>query len=104
MTLAKAYKQQFGKVTYPFQIYDDNGNITYHEASTGYWVKREYDSNGNQTYLENSYGYWKKRQYDANGKLTYYENSCGYTKGKKQSSCDGKIVEVDGKKYKLKEL
>ena len=125
MTLAKAYKQQFGKVSYPFEIHDSNGNETYYEDSEGYWRKREYDANGNRTYFETSNGFWWKREYDSNGKLTYFEASNGYWSkreynangkltyfetsngvkhGKNQSSCDGKIVEVDGKKYKLKEL
>ena len=42
--------------------------------------------------------------HDSKGNRTYYENSNGYTEGQKQSSCDGKVVEIDGKKYKLKEL
>lgn len=83
MTLAQAYKQLFGKVSYPFIIYDANGNITYHENSSGFWTKCEYNINGN---------------------VTYSEDSAGYIEGKKQSSCDGKVVEIDGKKYKLKEL
>ena len=104
MTLAQAYKKQFGKVSYPFMIYDSNGNGTYYEDSDGYWYTKEYDSKGNMTYFENSNGYWSKHEYDSNGNGTYYEDSDGTIKGKKQSSCDGKIVEIDGKKYKLKEL
>ena len=104
MTLAQAYKQQFGEVSYPFEIFDANGNQTYYEDSDGYWRKREYDAKGNETYYEDSDGYWWKRIYDAKGNETYYENSKGRFKGQKQSSCDGKIVEIDGKKYKLKEL
>ena len=83
MTLAQAYKKQFGKVSYPFMIYD---------------------SKGNETYFENNYGFWSKYEYDSKGNETYFENSYGTIRGKKQSSCDGKIVEIDGKKYKLKEL
>ena len=125
MTLAQAYKKQFGKVSYPFMIYDSKGNITYSESSNGYWYTeesdskgnktyyedsdgywytKEYDSKGNMTYFENSNGYWSKHEYDSNGNGTYYEDSDGTIKGKKQSSCDGKVVEIDGKKYKLKEL
>ena len=126
MTLAQAYRKQFGKVSYPFEIYDCNGNETYYEDSNGYWTKCEYDANGNETYFENSDGYWRKREYDSNGNETYYENRGGSwskfeydSKGnrtycenshgisfgsKKKQSCDGKIVEIDGKKYKLKEL
>ena len=126
MTLAQAYKKQFGTISYPFEIYDSkgnktyfensdgywwkrecgaNGNVTYYEDSNGYWWKSEYDSNGNETYYEDSNGYWTKCEYDANGNETHYENSSGTIRGSKQNqSCEGKIVEVDGKKYELKEL
>jgi len=125
MTLAQVYKQQFGKVSFPLRIYDSNGNKTYYEESDGYWIKSEYDSNGNMTYYENSRGYWWKREYNSKGNMTYYEDSNGYwvkkeynSKGKEtyveysdgyksgvsKSSCNGKIVEIDGKKYELKEL
>ena len=63
MTLAQAYRKQFGKVSYPFEIYDSNGNET------------------------------------------YFEDSNGTIRGSKQNqSCEGKVVEIDGKKYELKEL
>ena len=41
---------------------------------------------------------------DKDGNRTYYETSHGTELGTKRSSCDGKVVEVDGKKYKLLEL
>ena len=126
MTLAQAYRKQFGKVSFPFRIYDADGNKTYAEHSNGFWQKYEYDSKGNETYVENSVGcwwkyesdtngnntyyetsnsYWSKREYDTNGNETYYENSNGVIRGSKQNqSCEGKVVEIDGKKYKLKEL
>jgi hypothetical protein len=84
--------------------YDENGSETYYEHSDGYWERREYDEDGNQTYHENSDGYWYLYEYDENGNQTYYETITGYKKGTKRSSCDGKVVEVDGKKYKLTEL
>ena len=85
--------------------YDARGNETYFEDSDGYWNKREYDANGNRTYYEKSNGFWWKCEYDGKGNLTYYETSDGYKKGTPQSqSCDGKVIEVDGKKYKLTEL
>ena len=69
--------------TFPIEITNANGKKTYSEYSTGYWVKYEYDSNGE----------------------TYFEDSNGYKDGTPRSqSCAGKIVEVDGKKYKLTEL
>ena len=105
MTLAQAYKKQFGKVSFPFKIYDANGNKTYFEDSDGFWIKREYNSKGNQTYCEYSDGYWWKREYDSKGNQTYFEDSNGAIRGsKKKSSCDGRVIEIDGKKYKLKEL
>ena len=85
--------------------YDANGNETYFERSDGFWSKREYDASGNQTYYEDSEGDWYKREYDSNGNETYFEDSNGYKDGTPRSqSCAGKIVEVDGKKYKLTEL
>jgi hypothetical protein len=84
--------------------FDANGNETYYENSRNWWWKREYDANGNKTYYENSDG-WSKYEYDANGNETYYENSNGDKEGIPRSqSCAGKVIEVDGKKYKLTEL
>jgi hypothetical protein len=113
--------------SFPIEIKDDKGNRTYCEASDGYWWKREYDSNGNETYQEDSDGYWHKHEYNADGNETYYENSTGYwwkaeynadgnetyyedSKGvkkgtpKSSKTCEGKVIEVDGIKYKLKAL
>ena len=84
--------------------YDENGNQTYYEYSNGYWYRLKYDENGNETYYENSNDFWSRREYDENGNRTYYENSDGLKEGTKRSSCDGKVIEVDGKKYKLTEL
>ena len=86
--------------------YDANGKRTYCEDSNGYWCKYEYDADGNETCCENSTGYWHKYEYDANGKQTYYETSTGYKRGTPKSSktCEGKVVEVDGIKYKLTAL
>ena len=84
--------------------YDKNGNLTYFEDSSGYWYRREYDKNGKQTYSETSGGYWYRREYDEKGNETYYEDSYGLKKGTKRGSCSGKVIEVDGKKYKLTEL
>ena len=83
-TLSELYKELGIDFTFPIEIKDANGNVTYREDSDGFWVKREYDANGNKT---------------------YYEDSDGYKKGKTQSqSCAGKVIEVDGIKYKLMEL
>ena len=64
------------------------------------------DSNGYQTYYEDSYGLGHRYERDANGDQTYYEDSNGTKRGTPRSAktCEGKVVEVDGIKYKLKAL
>jgi hypothetical protein len=81
-TVAQLLKHDFDKG--PLYLYDSNGNIIYFENSSGYWWKREYDVNGNQIYFENSNG-------------TIRDN-------RPKESCEGKVVEIDGKKYQLKEF
>ena len=42
---------------------------------------------------------------DKNGKEIYYENSYGtIIDNRPKDSCSGKIVEIDGKQYELKEV
>jgi len=85
--------------------YDSNGNLIYYENSKEYWIKREYNTNGNLIYLEDSKGYWDKRDYDSNGNLIYYGDSDGKIIDKRpKTSCEGKVVEIDGKQYKLTEI
>ena len=64
------------------------------------------DANGNETYYEDSKGYWRRWERYANGDANYYENSDGVKRGTPRSAktCEGKVVEVDGTKYKLKAL
>ena len=101
----KTIAQQLGIKEFPFRIKDKNGNEIYFETSLGYWSKREFDSNGKQIYYENSDGYWAKRKFDSNGKEIYWENSDGKViDNRPKPSCEGKIVEIDGKKYQLKEV
>ena len=85
---------------------DVNGHVTYFENSNGYWKKNGYDANGQQTYSDNSNGYWQKWEYDTNGHQTYFEDSNGVKQGTPRSAktCEGKVVEVDGIKYKLTAL
>ena len=64
-----------------------------------------YDSNGKLIYFEDSYGYWFKQEFDTNNNQIYYENSNGAIIDKRpKGSCNGKVVEIDGKKYQLKEF
>ena len=102
--LSETYKELGIAFTFPIKIKDDNGKETYCETSDGFWYRREYDENGKQTYRENSDGFWWRCEYDEKDNETYSENSNGYKRGTKRSSCDGKVIEVDGKKYKLTEL
>ena len=85
--------------------YDSKGNLIYYEYSNGNWIKYDYDSNGNTIYRECSDGYWYKREYNDNGNEIYLENSTGYiVDNRPKGSCNGKVVEIDGKKYKLSEV
>jgi hypothetical protein len=122
----KTIAQQLNIKEFPFIIKDKNGNQIYFENSIKYWYKQEFDSNKNRIYFEDSHGDWGKYEYDTNGKQIYFENSHGDwgkyeydTNGKQiyfqdsngevrdnrpKQSCEGKIVEIEGKKYKLTEV
>ena len=101
MTIAEQLKIK----EFPFEIKDSNNNIIYYEYSGGYWYKKEFDSNNNIIYYEDSGGYWYKREFDSNNNEIYCENSNGYIEDNRpKPNCSGKIVEVDGVKYKLEEL
>jgi len=97
----KTIAQELNVTDFPFEIKDKNGNKIYWENSNEDWIKREYDSNGNEIYHENSNEDWIKREYDSNGKVIYWENSHGDIVDNRSKSCEGKVVEIDGKKYKL---
>lgn len=100
----KSIAQQLNVKEFPFIIKDKNGNVIYSEDSNGYWFKKEFDSNGNEIYYESSNGYWREHEYDSNGKEIYSENSYGAIKDKRPKGCEGKVVEIEGKKYKLTEV
>ena len=102
--LSETYKELGITFTFPIAITNETGKATYHEDSDGFWYRREYDKGGKQTYYEDSDGDWERYEYGEKGNRTYYENSNGIKKGTKRGSCAGKIIEVDGKKYKLMEL
>ena len=64
-----------------------------------------YDANGKEIYFEDSSGFWYKRDYDSNGNLIYYGDSDGeIIDNRPKKSCNGKVVEIDGKQYKLTEI
>ena len=78
----KTIAQQLNIKDFPFEIKDKSGRTLYYENSDG-WYKWEYDSNGN---------------------YIYFENSFGYIEDNRPKGCEGKVVEIDGKKYKLTEI
>ena len=83
--------QQLKIKDFPFEMYDEKGNLIYNEESDGSWDKREFDEKGNPIYYEDSDGYWSKREFDEKGNVIYLENS----KGKvidKRPKCENKVV------------
>jgi len=80
--LSETYKELGIAFSFPIEIEDANGELTYYESSKGKWEKWECDANGNDT---------------------YYEDSLGVKQGTPRSAktCEGKVVEVDGVKYEL---
>jgi len=100
----KTIAQQLGIKEFPFFIRDEYENEIYFENLEGYWEKKEYNSNGNEIYYENSDEYWWKKEYDSNGNEIYFEDSDEEIIDNRPKGCEGKIVEIDGKKYQLKEV
>lgn len=62
------------------------------------------DKNGNLIYFEGLDEFWTKWKYDSQGNNIYYENSHGTIIDSRPKTCEGKIVEIDGIKYKLTKL
>jgi len=101
----KTIAQKLNVKEFPFKIKDKSGNIIYFEDSARFWCKKEFDSNNNPIYYEDYTGFWCKREYDSDGNQIYYENSNGTIDDKRpKATCSGKVVEIDGKKYKLTEI
>ena len=99
-TIAQQIKWDF-KTNGSLIIRDKNGNLIYREFSNGICGKYERNSQGRLIYYEGSNGYWEKREWDSQGKEIYYEDSDGVIKDNRPKSCEGKIVEIDGEKFKL---
>ncbi len=100
MTIAQQIKWNF-ETNGDLIIRDKNGRTIYFESSNGFWRKYEYDSQGNRIYFENSNGFWAKYEYDSKGNEIYWENSGGVIKDNRPKTCEGKIVEFGGEKFKL---
>ena len=99
-TIAQQIKWDFEANGY-LEIRDKNDNRIYLECSNGYWTKREYDSEGNEIHFEDSDKFWTKQEYDSEGKEIYFENSSGRIIDNRPKPCEGKVVEIEGVKYKL---
>jgi hypothetical protein len=99
-TIAQQIKWDF-ETNGNLKIRDKNGNKIYYEDSSGGWGKYEYDSQGRPIYFENTNGYWEKCEYDSQGNEIYYENSNGKIIDNRPKSCENKIVEIGGEKFKL---
>jgi len=100
------------------KTFDKKGNIIAYEDSNGYSCKYTYDENGKPLSYKTSNGYSSKTTRDENGNKIAYKNSDGYyeVKGKRVTkekydafidllnfkNLDGKEVEIEGRKYKLK--
>ena len=104
--LSEIYKKLGIAFTFPIEIYDANGYETYYEASDGFWARSERSAKGYRTYFEDSTDYWQRCEHHDNGEVTYSEDSNGLKHGtpKSAKTCEGKVVEVDGIKYKLTAL
>ena len=100
MTIAQQIKWDF-ETNGNLEIRDKNGNLIYLEFSNGFWAKWEYDSQDNLIYCGDSEGVWIKYEYDSKGNEIYWENSHGEIIDNRPKSCEGKMVEFDGVKYKL---
>lgn len=99
----KTIAEQQNITDFPFRIKDSKGRIIYFEDSDKCWQKYEYNSQGHVIYYENSNGYWCKREYDDKGLEIYFEDSTRIL-DKRPKTCEDKVIEIDGVKYKLVKL
>ena len=104
--ISETYKELGIAFSFPIKINDAKGNRTYYEASDGFWARSERSAKGYRTYFEDSTDYWQRCEHHDNGEVTYSEDSNGLKHGtpKSAKTCEGKVVEVDGIKYKLTAL
>jgi len=54
--LSEIYKKLGIDFSFPIEINDANGKLTYYENSDGFWMRYERDANGETTYCESSTG------------------------------------------------
>lgn len=102
---------EYGNVIYHEHInndwvkleYDEKGNVIYQENNKGDWAKWEYDEKGNMIYYETKQGFWAKRDYDEKGNEIYYEDSVGCITDKRVKELTVEEIEkLLGYKIKIK--
>ena len=76
----KTKAQELGITDFPYEEYDDNGNVTYWENSRGDWELSVVNDIGNVTYYESSGGYSWNSKFDNDGNEIY----CDYNDGTKE--------------------
>ena len=74
--------------------YDSNGNLIHYKISTGFESWYDYDSNGKLIHVRSYNGF--ENWYDSKGNSITKKQF-----DKLNSYCNGKIIEVDGRKYRL---
>tara|TARA_R110002020_G_scaffold173181_2_gene363936 strand:- start:304 stop:486 length:183 start_codon:yes stop_codon:yes gene_type:complete len=52
----KTKAQELGITEFPYEEFDENGNLTYFERRYGDWYKWGHDGNDNEIYWEDNYG------------------------------------------------
>jgi len=83
--LSETYKALGIDFTFPIEIKNADGKLTYREDDKGHWRMAEYNADGKVTYTATSTGWWRKSQYDDDGNETYYENKIGVKRGTPRS-------------------
>jgi hypothetical protein len=82
--LSETYKELGIAFSFPIEIKDANGRVTYYEDSDDHWERFERDAEGRPTYSENIDEFWQKWVRNADGDVDYYEDSTGVKKGTTQ--------------------
>lgn len=84
--LSEVYKELGIDFSFPIEIKDDSGRVTYSEDGDDFWCKYERDVKGRPTYHEDSNGFWQRWKRNADGDVLYYEDSTGVKRGNPKSA------------------
>ena len=79
-----------------FREFDKNNNLIHYKDSSGIEFWHEYDSNNNLIHSKDSIGI--ESWYNSTGNQITKQQ---FELKKKQVTCENKLVEIDGVKYKL---